>query len=59
MQNCFTESIEEISPLLISSLFIFRVAQLKTINLTESACESNLRSKDTKPRKRGCFQPDD
>jgi hypothetical protein len=29
------------------------VAQLKTINLTESARASNLRSKDTKPRKRG------
>jgi hypothetical protein len=34
-------------------------AQLKTINSTESARESNSRSTDTKPHKRGCFQPDD
>jgi hypothetical protein len=37
----------------------FDFTQLKTINSTESARESNSRSKDTKPRKRGCFQPDD
>jgi hypothetical protein len=34
-------------------------AQLKAINSTETARESNSRSKDTKPRKRDCFQPDD
>jgi hypothetical protein len=33
-------------------------AQLKAINSTESARESISRSKATKPRKRGCFQPD-
>jgi hypothetical protein len=32
---------------------------LKAINSTETARESNSRSKDTKPRKRGCIQPDD
>jgi hypothetical protein len=36
-----------------------QIAQLKAINSTESARESNSRSKDTKPRKRGCLQPDD
>jgi hypothetical protein len=36
-----------------------KLAQLKTINSTESAREFDSRSKDTKPRLRGCFQPDD
>jgi hypothetical protein len=39
--------------------FGLNLAQLKAKNSTESDRESNSRSKDTKPRKRGCFQPDD